>query len=366
MKGKFRIVLARPAITPEAKENVDRVFSENFFSQGFFNAEFEEMFAKHHGVSYATTCSNGTAALLMALKAAGVGAGDEVIVPTLTFSATAGAVVAAGAVPVFADSLPSDGTMSPDSVASAITDRTKAIISVDLYGLPADYAGLRRVMEGKNIILIQDAAEGLGGTYERAPIGIQGDISCFSFFGNKIITTGEGGMCLTDRKDFYDAMVLYKNHGTGARAYWVEVPGFNLRMTNLQAAIGVSQMHALPDFLAARYEIFETYLSELAGMPSVQALPFTDRNYAPWLFTAHVPGVPKEETVAFLAEQGIESRPGFFPLHRTPAYAPFVKEGQEFPDADAFSSDLINLPTYIGLAKEEIQDVISALGKMRA
>jgi perosamine synthetase len=358
-RGK-RIPLARPHLTASARANIDRVFDENFYSQGFFNTEFEEAFAKYHGVKYATTCSNGTAALWLALKAFGIGSGDEVIVPTLTFAATIGAVIEVGATPILVDSRESDGTISPKEVKKAITPRTKAVIPVDLYGLSADYDELKRIISGTNIVIIQDAAEALGGTYKGKPIGTQGSISCFSFYGNKIIITGEGGMCLTDSKELYDAMVLYKNHGTGNRPYWVEVPGFNMRMTNLQAGIGVSQFADLPAFLAERYKIFEMYQEMLKDVDGVEFLPFNGQTYGPWMVTIHVRGFEKEEVVKMLDERDIETRPGFFPLHLTPAFSPYAKE-QEYPVAESFSRHLINLPTYIGLATEDIQRVADAL-----
>jgi perosamine synthetase len=231
------IPLARPYLTPKARRNIERCFDENFFSQGFFNVQFEKEFAEYVGMDYATTCSNGTAALWLALKAAGVGPGDEVIVPTLTFTGSVGPIASVGARPVFVDSNPEDGNISPAAVAAALTPHTKAVIAVDLYGISADYAGLRKVLAKRNdIVLIEDAAEGLGGTHQGKPIGHAGDISCFSFFGNKILTTGEGGMCTTNNQKFHDAMVLYKNHGIGDRHYWVEVahdkpPGRNWRFS---------------------------------------------------------------------------------------------------------------------------------------
>ncbi len=364
-KTRKALPLARPHMTAAALKNVQKCFTENFYSHGFFNTQFEKEFAKFHGMKYAVSCSNGTAALWLALKALGIGPGDEVIVPTLTFAATIGAVTAVGATPVLVDSKEDDGTISPEGVRKAISSRTKAVIPVDLYGLPADYAELKKILAAKNIPIVQDAAEALGGTYKGKFIGTQGDVSCFSFFGNKVLTTGEGGMCLTNSKELHDLMVLYKNHGTANRAYWVEVPGFNMRMTNIQAGIGISQLAVLSGFLEKRFKIFETYENFFKKIKGIQQLPFTNRKYGPWMMTIQVPSLPKDAVVTTLADYGIEARPGFFPLHLTPAFSSFARN-QKFPVAEAFAEHLVNLPTFIGLTSSDIKRVAEALEEIIA
>lgn len=356
-----KIPLSIPTISAEVGLNIQQCVSENWLSQGNFNKEFENSFASHLGMPFASACSNGTAALWLALKAVGVSEGDEVIVPTFTFSATASAVVAAGGIPVFVDSRPSDGNLSPEAVARAITSRTKAIIPVDLYGIAAPYRELIEIAKKNNLAIIEDAAEALGGSYDGKPLGTLGDIGCFSFFPNKVMTTGEGGMCVTRSEDLNKSIYVYKNHGNSPdRSYWPEVPAFNMRMTNVQAAIGVAQVQHLSEYLNARFEVFEEYLRLFNNVSLIETLPFTERNYGPWMFTVRTRGKPKEEIVKFLAEKNIESRPGFYPLHLTPAFISYAK-GESFPVAEKLASETVNLPTFVGLPKEDIARVVDSV-----
>ena len=361
MSSLPRIPLSVPHVSPRALENVKRCFEENWFSQGPFNKELEEGFAKRMGLPHASTCSNGTAALWLALKALGIGPGDEVIVPTFTFSATAAAVVAVGATPVFVDSRPEDGNMSPESVEAMITPKTKAIIPVDIYGIAAPYRELIALAAAHGLKVVEDAAEALGGSYDGKPLGAFGDVGCFSFYPNKTMTTGEGGMCVTASAEIAEKIYLYKNHGTLAhQAYFPAVSGFNMRMTNLQAAVGAAEHAELDSHLEARFKVFETYMELLKDVPGIESLPFKDRTYGPWMFTVHVRGKKKETIVEALDAQGIDSRPGFYPLHLTPAFEPYAR-GRSFPVSEAFAEDLVNLPTFVGLPKEDISRVVETL-----
>ncbi|HUY62286.1 MAG TPA: DegT/DnrJ/EryC1/StrS family aminotransferase [Candidatus Paceibacterota bacterium] len=356
------IPVSNPHVSKKALAYVRRCFAVNWFSQGMFNRRLEEAFAKRFGSRYATSCSNGSIALWLALKACSIGAGDEVIVPTFTFSATTTAVIHAGAIPVFVDSEPRSYALDPDAVERAVTKKTKAIIVVHLYGLAADMGTLMRIARKHHLRVIEDAAEGLGGSYKGKALGTIGDIGCFSFFANKVLTTGEGGMCVTNSKRLYERLILFKNHGTAAgHVYWSDVVGFNGRMTNLQAAIGLSQLEDFDRNLRHRYEVFERYARNLADTPGIITLPYEKRTYSPWMFTLRIPSAKKGTICEELKRRGIEARPAFYPCHSMPVFRRYVRKGQRFPIASSHSREMINLPTYPDLSKRDIDAVCNAL-----
>ncbi|MCH7663277.1 MAG: DegT/DnrJ/EryC1/StrS family aminotransferase [Chloroflexi bacterium] len=219
-------------------------------SQGKYVKEFEEGFGSYCNRKFAVATSNGTCALHLALLTLGIGDGDEVIVPTLTFAATANAVMHAGATPVFVDSDAKSWNIDPDLIEEAITEKTRAIIPVHLYGQPCDMKKIIEIADKFDLRIIEDAAEAHGATIGNNRVGEFGDISCFSFYANKIITTGEGGMCLTDNPDYNNKMRLLRDHGKEPGVYYIhnEV-GYNYRMTNLQAAIGVAQLSKIEKYI---------------------------------------------------------------------------------------------------------------------
>jgi perosamine synthetase len=235
-------------------------------SAGSFVTRFEEAYANYIGTKYATSCSNGTAALHLALLACGVGPGDEVIIPDLTFAATANAVLYCGAKPVLVDVEEKTWNIDPVLVENVMTSKTKAIIAVHLYGNPCDMDALMAIAERHKVYVIEDAAEAHGAVYRGRKVGGIGHIGCFSFYGNKILTTGEGGMCVTNDKKLLDTMELCKNHGMKKeRRYFHEVIGFNYRLTNIQAAIGLAQLEQLPAFIKERSRVTQQYQKSLAG-----------------------------------------------------------------------------------------------------
>src|SRR5581483_301487 len=243
-------------------------------SAGKFVRRFEELFAELFEVEHAVAVSNGTTALHLALLALGIGPGDEVIVPALTFVATANAVTYCGATPVFADSEPTTWNIDPELAAAAVTPRTKAIVAVHLYGHPADLDPLLEL----GVPVVEDAAEAHGARYRGRPVGSLGAVGTFSFYGNKIVTTGEGGMVVTDRADLAARVRQLRDHGMDPdRRYWHPVLGFNYRLTNLQAALGVAQLEKLDAILERKARLAELYAEGLRDVPGI-VLPTAE----PW------------------------------------------------------------------------------------
>jgi perosamine synthetase len=250
---RVRVPVTAPHLGEQELLNVtDCILSGWVSSGGHYVSRFEEEFARFCGVRKAIAVCNGTAALHLALAALGVGPGDEVIVPTLTFIATANAVTYTGATPVFVDSEPQTWNLDPARVEEAITPQTRAILVVHLYGQPAQMEAIREIASRHGLAVIEDAAEAHGAKIGERVVGGIGDIGTFSFFGNKIVTTGEGGMVVTDREDLSLLARQLRDHGMSTRRYWHEIIGFNYRMTNLQAAVGVAQLERIDEILAAK------------------------------------------------------------------------------------------------------------------
>ena len=255
------ISLAQPQLNGnEYKYLMDAFLSTWISSTGKYVTQFEQKFAEYCGVSYGVATSNGTTALHLALAALGIGAGDEVIIPDLTFAATINAVLYTGATPVIVDIEEDSWCIDPEQMQKAITPNTKAVIPVHIYGQPCDMGRIIQIAQEHQLYIVEDCAEAHGAEWDHRKVGSFGVISCFSFFGNKVITTGEGGMCITDRKDLNDKMRMLRDHGMSReRKYYHEVIGFNYRMTNMQAAIGVAQLERIDQILDWRLALEDKY-----------------------------------------------------------------------------------------------------------
>ena len=266
-----RIPIAEPSLGGRELQYItDAVESGWVSSAGPYVQAFEAAFAEAVEARFATSTSNGTSALHLALLALGIGPGDEVIVPALSFVASANVVAYTGARPVFVDVDPVTWTIDPGAVEARLTPRTKAIMPVHLYGHPADLEPIQRLAEASSLAVIEDAAEALSARYQGRPVGALGTIGAFSFYGNKIVTTGEGGMVVTNDPDLLNRVNLLKNHGMDPdRRYWHPVIGFNYRMTNLQAALGLAQLEQLDQFRARKRAIADRYRSRLDGLPGL-------------------------------------------------------------------------------------------------
>lgn len=358
----IQIPVSEPYLTSEAKSYVmDCLDSGWISSKGSYVTELELLFAQRIGVAHAISVSNGTAALHLAVLAANIGPGDEVIIPDLTFAATANAVLHCGAVPVLVDVNRQNWTIDVSLIEAAITEKTKAIIPVHLYGNLADMTAINVLAARHQLLVIEDCAESLGAHYKGSPTGSLGDLGCFSFFANKLITTGEGGMVTTNSAELAQKVRSLRDHGMSvSRRYWHEIAGLNYRMTNLQAAVGVSQMAYFDQFVEKRRHIeqqYQHYLSKLPGMIFMQ-VP-VQCQAVNWLTSVRVDpeltaGVSADDIARQLRLQGIETRAFFFPLHQQP---PYQANEAQFPVSLLLSSQGLSLPTYYRLTDEQIQFV---------
>jgi perosamine synthetase len=353
----FKYPIYRPNLTGNEKKYVDDCLDSTWISsKGKYISMFEQNFAKYIGVKHATAVCNGTVALHLALLTLGIGPDDEVIVPTLTYIASVNSIAYTGATPVFVDSLAATWQMDPDDVERKITPKTKAIMAVHLYGHPCDLARLQEIAKKHNIFLIEDCAEAIGSKYDNQHVGTFGDISTFSFFGNKTITTGEGGMVVTNDETLYNRAFHFKGQGLAKdREYWHDVIGYNYRMTNICAAIGSAQLERADEFIAKKKAIANAYKTYLKDTPvTVQPeAPNTFNSY--WMVSILVEQPEQRDPLRkHLAENGIETRPLFYPAHTMPMYS---KNFQKHPVAENLGWRGINLPSYPDLTEEDVKEI---------
>ncbi len=341
-----RIQVARPDMSHnEFRTILDAFLSSWISSRGPYVEKFEGEFRAFIGTRHGIAVSNGTVALHLALLALDIGPGDEVIVPDLTFAATINAVLYCGATPVIVDIDRRTWCMNLAAVKNACTARTKVIIPVHLYGRPAEIGPIADYAARHGIAVVEDCAEAPGARYAGRPVGQFGEVSCFSFYANKIVTTGEGGMCLTNSPTLARSIRLLRDHGiTPDRSYWHERVGYNYRITNLQAAIGQSQLWRIEDTLARNRHIMEMYQAALKGIPGVRFPPTLDPVYQPivWLSCVQVPSDRRNDLLAAALEAKIETRPFFHSLSTLP---PYEKYARRCPNSLELSATGINLPT---------------------
>jgi perosamine synthetase len=336
-------------------------------SAGKFVTRFEQMFAEFCGTDHAIAVSNGTTALHVSLLSLGIGLGDEVIVPTLTFIATANAVTYTGARPVFVDSEINTWNIDPDKIEEAITPRTKAIIPVHLYGHPADMDRILDIASKHGLAVIEDAAEAHGACYKGRKVGGFGDIGIFSFFGNKIITTGEGGMVVTNNSDLAQKVRMLRDHGMDRdQRYLHPILGYNYRLTNIQAAIGVAQLEKIENIIERKKEIADLYAKAFITIPGITMPPkasWADNVY--WLYSIIIDeekfGYNRDSVMTTLTENGVECRPLFIPCHLQPIYA----TGQLLPVATALAEKGLSLPSSVNLTKENVKRITDLIRGMK-
>lgn len=334
-------------------------------SRGKYLDRFAKEFAEYCGRTYALPTSNGTTALHLALIGLGIGPGDEVIVPTFTFAATAAVVCHVGATPVFIDAKEGDWTLNEAQLDKIKTPHTKALITVDIYGTPCDYDYIEAWCKKNDIFLIEDAAEAHGAVYNDRRVGSFGDVSCFSFFGNKIITTGEGGMCLTNDPTLYERMRVFANHGMDVPGvYEHAVIGHNFRMTNIQAAVGCAQLERIGEFLQKRKEHDALYRKLLSDVVEISFQPIPKGCISAfWFFNILLSGYDIPRVREGLAYVGIETRPLFLPLHKQRAYMRFVRDAT-FPVADKLCASGLTFPSSPLLTQEDIEFIVAEFKKI--
>ena len=363
---RIRLPVAEPSLSAKELAYVNECVLTGWVSSaGKFVTRFEESFAAFCGTKYAITASSGTTALHLALLALNIGTGDEVIVPTLSFIATANAVTYTGAKPVFVDSEWETWNINPDLIEAAITPRTKAIMPVHLYGHPAKMDKILDIAQSYHLAVIEDAAEAHGATYQGKTVGSLGDLGVFSFYGNKIVTTGEGGMVVTDNEELAQKIRILKDHGMSKeQRYWHPVLGYNYRLTNIQAALGLGQMERIDQIIEAKRQIAQRYeegLSGIRGLTLSPRHPWAESVF--WLYSILVNkdefGLSREQLVTILQEKGIETRPLFIPIHQQPVYHQTVQDN--FPVANQLGKIGLSLPSAAGLQLEDVNKVISCL-----
>lgn len=359
-----RISVAEPKLTGREREYVlDCIDSTWISSAGKYISAFEESFARFCGVRHAIATNNGTTALHLALVALGLKPGDEVLIPTVTYIATANAVRYCGAEPVLVDVCPDTMNIDPLELERRITPRTKGIIPVHLYGHPAEMEPILSFARQHDLFVVEDAAEAHGAEYMGQKVGSFGDCSTFSFFGNKIVTTGEGGMVTTNDDELAAQLRLLRGQGMDPkRRYWFPVVGYNYRMTNIQAAIGLAQMETIDQALAERDSLAAWYNAALAPLATELVLPSTApwARHVFWMYTVFLRSGGEAERDALmkaLDARGIETRPVFYPMHVLPPY----QQPSTFPNADLWSCRGINLPTHQMLTCDDVQWIADAL-----
>jgi perosamine synthetase len=339
-----------PIVSPDLKGNelkylVDAFLSTWISSSGQYITDFEKGFAKFCGCKHGVATSNGTTALHLALTACGIGRGDEVIIPDLTFAATANVVFHAGAAPVIVDIERESWCIDPQEIEKAITPKTKAIIPVHLYGQPCDMGRIMKIARKHKLFVIEDCAEAHGARFAGQVVGSFGDVGCFSFFGNKVITTGEGGMCVTQSAGLNERMRTLRDHGMSRdKKYWHDVIGFNYRMTNLQAAIGLAQVERVGEILEQRKKVEDQYRLDLADVTFIEfqndRLP--GREKITWLVTALINNGKRDSYMRQLKDKGIDVRPLFYPLGSMPIYKDYVFSNKV---SEGVAASGISLPT---------------------
>lgn len=364
------IPVAEPDLTGREKQYVSEAIDEGWISSsGRFLQRFESEFAAFCGTKHAIACCNGTVVLHLLMLAMGIGEGDEVIVPSFTYVASANGVTYTGAKPILVDSEPTHWNMDPTKVEAAITPRTKAIMAVHLYGHPADMNALRAIADRHGIPLIEDAAEAHGALVNGRVVGGLGIAATFSFYGNKILTTGEGGMVTTNDDALAAQMRQLRGQGMDPqRRYWFPIVGYNYRMTNLAAALGCAQLERADELIAHRLRIAKGYQERLASHAERLGLQLASEaawaKSVHWLSCIRVPATKRDPLMAFLAEQKIETRPFFPPMHRLPMYSdPSFRQGRPLPVAEELGDTGINMPTFTALTDAHLDRICAAIVK---
>ncbi|BCS96482.1 aminotransferase DegT [Desulfoluna limicola] len=356
------IPISQPSITQKEISYVtDAIKSGWVSSLGKYIDIFEKKFAKYCGTKYALATSNCTTALHLTLVSLGVESNDEVIIPDFTFVATANAVKYTGAKPVIVDICEDTLCIDPQAVETAITSNTKAIIPVHMYGHPADMNEINRIAKKYNLFVIEDAAEAHGAQVHDAKVGGLSDVGVFSFYGNKVITSGEGGMITTNNENLYIKMRHLRDHAMSKeKRYWHTEVGFNYRMTNLQAALGVAQFERIDELLLKKKEIYEWYKEELNDLNNIK-MNFQKMNYLNiyWMICIEILGFTenqRDDLLMRLKNKGIDGRPFFYPLSDMPIY-PTV----DSPIAHKVFQRGINLPNYFDISKDQVVFICNTL-----
>jgi perosamine synthetase len=369
----MKIPITRPYFGEEEKHLVSEVIDSGWVSQGPKVAEFEEKFAACVGARYAVATTSCTTALHAALSVSGIGPGDEVIVPSLSFVATANSVVHCGGKPVFADIDPDTCNIDISKIEGAITKRTRAIMPVHQMGLPADLDPIAEIANKHSLLLVEDAACAIGSSYKDKKVGGHGNPACFSFHPRKIITTGEGGIITTDDPEFAARLRRFRHHGmsvsdierhTADRVIIETYPeiGYNYRMTDMQAAVGIIQLKRLPFIIEKRRELAEVYnreLGRISGIRVPQVPSYAFHNYQSyWIEILRFSPVGRDRLMTELLKKGISTRRGIMAIHLEKSYSGY---GVSLPETERISRNTVILPLYPSMTGDEQEYVIRGI-----
>jgi perosamine synthetase len=369
-----------PVIPKNAKKYVSAVIDKNWVSSLCLDEEvnylkkLENSFSAFVGVKYGIAVTNGTTALDLAMAALNIGPGDEVIVPSFTMVATASCVVHNGARPVFVDSDPKTWCIDVNLVENAITTKTKAIIPVHMYGYPADMDRIMEIARKHKLYVVEDAAEAIGTEYKGRKAGSIGDINCFSFYANKTMTCGEGGMVVTDNEAYAKRVAMLKDQAFGQPRFIHEDIGFNFRMNNLTAAYAYASFEEVGEYIEKRMRNAELYNQALAGLEGVVLPPKNSEGIknSYWMYGILIDknkfGRTKQETRDLLKSQyGVETRDFFYPMHKQPVMIKrgYVKENTSMPVSERLWEDGMYLPSSTNLKPEEIAYIVDSLKKLK-
>jgi perosamine synthetase len=362
---KSRIYYTKPSITSLEVQYATDAATNGWGDKCYeYINKLEEQFKNHLGVKYAIATSSCTGALHMGMAALGVGPGDEVIMADTNWIATASPIVQLGAKPVFVDILPDTWCLDPDLVEKAITPRTKAIVAVHLYGNLCNMDELLAIGKKYGVPVIEDSAEAIGSVYHGKRAGSMGKFGAFSFHGTKTMTTGEGGMFVTNDQDLYDRVLTLSNHGRSkgqSKQFWPDVVGFKYKMSNVQAAIGCAQMERIDELTARKYEILATYRKELANLPGIsmnpEVLEIVNGAWMPAIVFSEETGIRREKIQSAFAAENADARVFFWPLSSLPMFEPVPTNSMAWNIPER----AINLPSYHDIGAEDIERVVAVI-----
>jgi perosamine synthetase len=356
----MKIPVYKPFLPPNVRRYVNECIDSSWISsRGNFVNKFEDKFCDFLKVPYATSVSNGTVALHLAMLALDIKKGDEVIVPDFTYIASVNSIAYVGAKPILVDADIKTWNINTSLIEERITDKTKAIMAVHLYGNPCDMEKIKKLCDKYNLFLIEDAAEAFGSKYKDSYCGSFGDISTFSFFGNKTITTGEGGMVVSSNSDLHEKIKLLKNQSVSQlKEYWHEQIGFNYRMTNIQSAIGVAQIEKAQEILDKKSELANNYMRSLESLPITFQVTEKNGVNSFWMVSIMV----KNNTIRnnlrkHLFENGVETRLFFYPVSEMPVFS----TSSNNTSAAHISKTGISLPSFPELSSEEFETIIKLI-----
>lgn len=351
----FKYPVYQPTLSGNEKKYVNECLDSTWISsKGKYIEEFENKFSDFLGIKYSASVSNGTVAIHIALLALGIGPGDEVIVPSFTYIASVNAIQYTSAKPVFADSTYDKWQIDPEYVKRKITAKTKAILAVHLYGHPCEMDEILKICSDNNLFLVEDTAESFGSKYKDKFAGSFGNISTFSFFGNKTITTGEGGMVSTNDKTLHKKVVHLKGQGLAeGKEYYHDIIGYNYRMTNICAAIGCAQLERADEIIKKKRQIAEWYKKYLVELPLELQREGENIFHTFWIITIMVDDAKNRDKLReYLKKNGIDTRPSFYPVHKMPMYN---NPEQHLPVAESLGMRGINLPSYPDLEMNDVK-----------